>query len=135
MELYNLNEGKMSYIKYYFIYFFLVLGTTLNTYTGQEFIDAVKKNDLDRVKTILETDPTLINFQEKTTSDTALYWAILRLNPEIVEYLLENGFANIQHAFEYVNESDLQYMLGSKFNKDDFDRIEKIMQNVVYLQD
>jgi ankyrin repeat protein len=63
-----------------------------NTYTidslDQDFLLAVKANDIDKVKSLLPAVDVNIQNQQ---GDTPLFWAVVKNNLPMVQLLLENG--------------------------------------------
>ncbi|MBN1472651.1 MAG: ankyrin repeat domain-containing protein [Syntrophaceae bacterium] len=60
---------------------------------AQEIVDAVKNNNIARVKELVEANPQLINYKDEI-GRTPLHWAARGVYFEILRYLVENG-ANV----------------------------------------
>ena len=67
----------------------LILGLVAAA-AAQELFDAVKAGDLDKVRQIVERDPSLVNIPN-TNGETILFGAVTEAKPEIVAYLISKG--------------------------------------------
>ncbi len=76
----------------YLVLFVLLFCLAGNLYAG-EIHEAAKTGDLDKIKSILETDKTRLEAQDRV-GYTALNWAAMRTQWDVVRYLVEIG-ANV----------------------------------------
>lgn len=67
---------------------FLFMG--MSTLFSQEIFDALKNNDLPKVKALLENDPQLLTSRDES-GNTLLHFAVRQKQPETVAYLLGKG--------------------------------------------
>jgi ankyrin repeat protein len=102
---------------------------------GKEFIKAAKKGDLDMLKTLLESDKTLLDTRD-TDGSTALHCATWKGHREVVVFLLEAG-ADVHshnsndhwgttplHAAAHANQTTIVQLLieaGADVNAKDMD--------------
>jgi cytohesin len=63
---------------------------------------AISRNDLARLKELLEANPALLNQRDRNQGDTPLLWALNYNKPEIARYLLAQGAdVNIRSTYNY----------------------------------
>lgn len=67
---------------------FLFMG--MSTLFSQEIFDALKNNDLPKVKALLENDPQLLTSRDES-GNALLHFAVRQKQPETVAYLLGKG--------------------------------------------
>ena len=68
---------------------FILFNTILSSH-AQEIFEAVRANDISKVKSFVETNPEFINARDKD-GRTPLHWACRGVYIEIIRYLVEKG--------------------------------------------
>src|SRR5688500_4246330 len=56
-----------------------------------EIHEAVNRNDLARVKQLLEKDPKVLDLKDVNIGYTPLHWAVVRNYAHIAKYLIDQG--------------------------------------------
>jgi glyoxylase-like metal-dependent hydrolase (beta-lactamase superfamily II) len=75
--------------------FLILILCLLAAASAQELYDAVKAGDLDKVREIVDRDPSIINIPNQN-GETILFGAVMQGRPEIVAYLISKG-ADVNH--------------------------------------
>ncbi len=83
---------------------------------GQQLIEAIEKNDLRRVRQIIQLNPTALSLPlDNLSPDQPLHYACLQCRPEIVQFLLQQhaevnvrGYQGRTPLYHAVDEGDAQ---------------------------
>jgi ankyrin repeat protein len=102
--------------------------------SSKEFIRSAKSGNVEKLKTLLESDPTLLNLALDTDGSTALHYGAWKGQWDVVSFLIEAGAdVNIHnhnehwgttplHAAAHANQAKISRMLldaGAEVNATD----------------
>ncbi|MDQ7815473.1 MAG: ankyrin repeat domain-containing protein [Melioribacteraceae bacterium] len=97
---------------------------------AQEIFDAVKNNDLDKVKLLIEKEPDLVNARDPN-EQSPLHYAVQKSNPDIIKLLVvrraavdiknKMGLTPFYYAASSGKKDIINYLLAKGANKKDLE--------------
>lgn len=110
----------MRIIKLTWVVALLFMG--MSTAFSQEIFDAIKKNDLPQIRSLLENNPRLLSSRDDS-GNSPLHFAVRQIQPETISFLLAEGAevncrnTNLQtplHVASYLGSADIARLLIEK---------------------